>query len=90
MRLVLILLFALAAASAGADEKVRDTEGQVAPGAETGRQAARSEARKQEADWIKRCDKVAKDARMQCLDEVRAQMVQQLEQDSGPAKAAAR
>lgn len=85
MRLLLLLVLSLYGVLVAADEKVQDAEGVVAPKAQAGAQAARSEARKAEADWIKRCDKLAAEARMPCLEEVRARMVQQVERQTREA-----
>ena len=78
MRLALTLFLCLLGAAVYADEKVQEAEGKVAPDASASQQAARSEARKEEAEWIRRCDKLKKTERMSCLEQVRAQMVQRL------------
>ncbi|HLU76484.1 MAG TPA: hypothetical protein VKZ48_01120 [Burkholderiales bacterium] len=79
MRLFLLLALCLHAAPVAADEKVQNAEGVVAPSGQAGEQAERSAARKADADWIKRCDKLAPEARMRCLEDVRAQMVRRVE-----------
>jgi hypothetical protein len=72
MRFVaLMLLSSLLATGAVAAEKVAKPAPEPAGNAE--REAAQ---RKSAAEWIRRCDKLQGDRRMQCLEEARARIVQ--------------
>jgi hypothetical protein len=72
--IALMLLSSLLATGAVAAEKV------AKPAPEgTGNAAREATQRKAAAEWIRRCDRLEGDRRMQCLDEVRARIVQSFE-----------
>lgn len=72
--IALMLLSSLLAGGALAAEKVAKPAPEGTANAE--REATQ---RKAAAEWIRRCDKLEGDRRMQCLDEVRARIEQSFE-----------
>jgi hypothetical protein len=80
-------LIGLFAAAPAAAEKVQEATGAVAPKSDVGEKKAQSEQRKASADWIRRCDKLNGGQRMECLEDVRKEIVQRFEKDGGAPKA---
>ena len=80
-------LIGLFAAMPAAAEKVQEATGAVAPKSDMGEKKAQSEQRKASADWIRRCDKLNGDQRMECLEAVRTEIVQRFEKDGGESNA---
>lgn len=77
----LMLLSSLLAVGALGAEKV------AKPTADAEGHAAREVAqRKAAAEWIRRCDKLEGDRRVQCLDEVRARIVQRFDGPQSDSK----
>ncbi|MFO7190417.1 MAG: hypothetical protein DIU74_012075 [Pseudomonadota bacterium] len=90
-RCLLIGIF-LALPGAGAvcaEEKTQEATGQVAPHSSAEEKRAASRARKDDAQWIERCDRLQGEARFRCLEEMREEMVRRLESGEAPAASTA-
>lgn len=74
MPYTLLLLLACLMPAAFAAEKVGQPErtGEAVDAAAT----SKAEKRKQAAEWVRRCDKLKEDARTECLENVRAEIVE--------------
>ncbi len=79
-------LIGLLTAMPAAAEKTQEATGAVAPKADVSEKQAQSAQRKASADWIKRCDKLEGDRRMECLEDVRKEIVQRFENDGGESE----